>query len=88
MNWWEQLIVNVILVLATFFLTRRKTDAETAGIRIDNQVKYTDLANGLFDQVLELKEKVDKLGEELRQERAIRLDCQNRLTELERKVNG
>ena len=36
-------------------------------IKLTNQIKIQDRANNLFDMVIELKEKVDKLLDENRQ---------------------
>lgn len=68
--------------------TRKKTNAETQGIHIDNQIKYSDLANNLFDDVLELKRLVGELQEIVRQERTLRQQCQERLTALEKKITS
>lgn len=64
-----------------------KTETETKGIHIENTVEVTDLANKLFNEVLDLKEKVAELIEELAVEKIARIDCQARLAKLEEQLN-
>ncbi len=90
---WGTIVVAIIgsgafSAFITWLSTRSKTQIEEQGLKVENVVKVTNLANNLFDELLQVKRELGELKDELRQERAIRLDCQNRLTELERKVNG
>jgi hypothetical protein len=87
MEWYFQALISLVMLIVGWLIGRPKQRADTDGVRIDNQIKVTNLANNLFNELLEVKREVGELRDALREEKEARQSCQERLSALESRMD-